>query len=72
MKDIREKKTQPKQAPLSKGKKLKITRKYQSNSDVILFKGDRLDLMRTLPEKSVQKAFLILMQELGMRFTERS
>lgn len=34
--------------------KIKIERKYRPDADAVLFHGDRLDLMRSLPEKSVK------------------
>jgi len=37
-----------------KNKEIKIARRYQPNADVILFEGYRLDLMKSLPNRSVK------------------
>lgn len=35
-------------------KKLKMTSDYEMDSDVVLFYGDRLNLLKSLPDRSVK------------------
>ena len=56
---------------LFKDKNIKITRNYNSESDVILFHGDRLDFMRTLPEKCVKLVVTSPPYNIGKEYEKR-
>ena len=63
--------TQPKQTPLIVGKKIKVERKYQPAADVVLFEGDRLDLMRSLPDKSIKLVVTSPPYNIGKEYEKR-
>jgi adenine-specific DNA-methyltransferase len=52
-------------------KKLKISEKYQPNSDVVLYHGDRLDFMRTLPDRSVKLVVTSPPYNIGKEYEKR-
>lgn len=64
-------KTTAQQTTLLKNREIKITRKYQPNADVVLFEGDRLDLMRTLPDKSVKLVVTSPPYNIGKAYEKR-
>ena len=59
------------QKTLLKGKELKIERRYNPNADVVLFEGDRLDLMRVLPDKSVKLVVTSPPYNIGKEYEKR-
>ena len=60
-----------KQTTLLKGKKIKIKKKHDPNADVVLFEGDRLDLMRSLPDKSVKLVVTSPPYNIGKAYEKR-
>lgn len=64
-------KTIKKQAKLEVGKKIKISPKYNPDSDVVLFEGDRLDLMRSLPDRSVKLVVTSPPYNIGKEYEKR-
>lgn len=64
-------KTTSKQATLLKGKKIKISKKHDPNADVVLFEGDRLDLMRSLPDRSVKLVVTSPPYNIGKAYEKR-
>lgn len=52
-------------------KKLKITRKYEPSSDVVLFHGDRLDLLRSLPDNSLKLVVTSPPYNIGKEYEKR-
>lgn len=65
------KKIKPAQAILLPKKKIKITRQPTKNSDVVLFHGDRLDLMSQLPDKSVALVVTSPPYNIGKEYEKR-
>ena len=61
----------PKQSPLIKGRRLKIAPQYQPEADVVLFNGDRLDLMRSLPDKSINLVVTSPPYNIGKEYEKR-
>lgn len=59
------------QTTLLEGKDIKITHEYKSDSDVVLFEGDRLDLMRALPDKSVKLVVTSPPYNIGKEYEKR-
>ncbi|OGJ63198.1 DNA methyltransferase [Candidatus Peribacteria bacterium RIFCSPLOWO2_12_FULL_55_15] len=53
------------------GSKLKITPHYERDSDVVLYHGDRLELMRSLPEKSVKLVVTSPPYNIGKEYEKR-
>lgn len=51
--------------------KFRISSKYSNNSDVILFHGDRLDLMHQLPDKSVKLVITSPPYNIGKEYEKR-
>lgn len=64
-------KSKPKYTKTISKKSIKITRKYQPNSDVVLFEGDRLDLMRSLPDGSVKLVVTSPPYNIGKEYEKR-
>ncbi len=64
-------KTVKQQKGLLENKKLKITRQYKPDSDVVLFEGDRLDLMCSLPDKSVKLVVTSPPYNIGKEYEKR-
>lgn len=60
-----------KQSTLLKKKNIKIARKYKSDADVVLFEGDRLDLMKLLPAKSVKLDVTSPPYNIGKEYEQR-
>ncbi len=56
---------------LNSSKKLRITRRYQPDADVVLFEGDRLDLMRALPDRSVKLVVTSPPYNIGKEYEKR-
>ena len=52
-------------------KKLKFTEKYQANSDVVLYHGDRLDFMTTIPNQSVKLVVTSPPYNIGKEYEKR-
>lgn len=52
-------------------KKFKLFRQYNFGADVVLFKGDRLDLMRTLPDESVKLIVTSPPYNIGKEYEKR-
>ncbi len=52
-------------------KKLKITRAYRPDSDVVLFHGDRLDLLKSLPDESVKLVVTSPPYNIGKEYEKR-
>jgi adenine-specific DNA-methyltransferase len=52
-------------------KKLKITATYEKDSDAVLFHGDRLDLLKSLPDKSVQLVVTSPPYNIGKEYEKR-
>jgi len=50
---------------------IKITSKYQPDSDVVLFHGDRLDLLKSLPDKSVKLVVTSPPYNIGKEYEKR-
>lgn len=59
------------QITLLEAKKIKISRKYDKSADVVLFKGDRLDLMHKLPDKSVKLVVTSPPYNIGKEYEKR-
>src|SRR3989344_4792425 len=59
------------QATLPNNRRVKIDRQYQPKADVILFEGDRLDLMRSLPDKSVKLVVTSPPYNIGKAYEKR-
>ncbi len=59
-------------ALFSPNKKIKITNKYSKEADVILFQGDRLDLMKSLPDKSVKLIVTSPPYNIGKEYEKRT
>lgn len=53
------------------GNSLKITPCYESDSDVVLYHGDRLELIRSLPEKSVKLVVTSPPYNIGKEYEKR-
>lgn len=66
------KKTIAQQPFLSTQKKIKITTKPSKDSDVVLFNGDRLDLMKSLPDKSVKLIVTSPPYNIGKEYEKRT
>src|SRR3989338_5182092 len=64
-------KTITKQSTLLKNREIKIARKYQPNADIVLFEGDRLDLMKSLPDKSVKLVVTSPPYNIGKEYEKR-
>ena len=64
-------KTVTKQSTLLKNREIKIARKYQPNADIVLFEGDRLDLMKSLPDKSVKLVVTSPPYNIGKEYEKR-
>ncbi len=60
------------QSLLLSEKKIKITHKFTKDSDVILFKGDCLDLMKSLPDKSVRLVVTSPPYNIGKEYEKRT
>lgn len=52
-------------------RKVKITPKYEKDSDVVLFHGDRLDLLKSLPDKSVKLVVTSPPYNIGKEYEKR-
>ena len=52
-------------------KDLQIARAYKANADVVLFEGDRLDLMQSLPENSVKLVVTSPPYNIGKEYEKR-
>ena len=52
-------------------KRLKVARVYKPTADVVLFEGDRLNLMRSLPEKSVKLVITSPPYNIGKEYEKR-
>lgn len=59
------------QSPLLPQKKIKIAYKPNKDADVVLFHGDRLDLMRQLPDKSVKLIVTSPPYNIGKEYEKR-
>lgn len=59
------------QTTLLEGKKISVARKYKKDADVILFEGDRLDLMHKLPDKSVKLVVTSPPYNIGKEYEKR-
>lgn len=59
------------QSSLLQHKKLRIAYKPAKNADVVLFHGDRLDLMRQLPDKSVKLVVTSPPYNIGKEYEKR-
>ena len=57
-------------SPPSKG--LKITTRYKSDADVVLFRGDRLNLLKSLPKKSIKLVITSPPYNLGKEYEEKT
>ena len=55
----------------AKSKKLKITRIYKEDSDVVLFHGDRLDLLKLLPSSSLKLVITSPPYNIGKEYEKR-
>ena len=64
-------KTASPQTTFLKGKKIKIARQYKHDADVVLFKGDRLDLMRSLPNGLVKLVVTSPPYNIGKEYEKR-
>ena len=64
-------KTVTKQSTLLKNREIKIAQKYQPNADIVLFEGDRLDLMKSLPDKSVKLVVTSPPYNIGKEYEKR-
>lgn len=53
-------------------KKIKITNKYSKEADVVLFQGDRLDLMKSIPDKSVKLIVTSPPYNIGKEYEKRT
>lgn len=61
-----------KQALISSSKKIRISNKYDEMADVVLFEGDRLDLMKSLPDKSVKLIVTSPPYNIGKEYEKRT
>ena len=52
-------------------KKIKISRSYDPEADAVLFEGDRLDLMRSLPDNSVKLVVTSPPYNIGKEYEKR-
>jgi len=52
-------------------KTIKITSKYETDSDVVLFHGDRIDLLKSLPSKSVKLVVTSPPYNIGKEYEKR-
>lgn len=52
-------------------KKIKITAKYEKDADAILFHGDRLDLMKSLPDQSIKLIVTSPPYNIGKEYEKR-
>lgn len=59
------------QTSLLPQKKIKISRRLTKDADVVLFHGDRLDLMRNLPDKSVKLVVTSPPYNIGKEYEKR-
>lgn len=59
------------QANIIDTKKIKIVRKYNKNADVILFEGDRLELMKKMSDKSVKLVVTSPPYNIGKEYEKR-
>lgn len=66
-----EKKEEATQASLLPQKKIKIAYKPTKDADVVLFHGDRLELMRQLPDKSVKLVVTSPPYNIGKEYEKR-
>lgn len=53
-------------------KKIKIANKYSKEADVVLFQGDRLDLMKSMPDKSVKLIVTSPPYNIGKEYEKRT
>ncbi|HBK33978.1 TPA: hypothetical protein DEP34_02070 [Candidatus Uhrbacteria bacterium] len=53
-------------------KKIKIANKYSKEADVVLFQGDRLDLMKSIPDKSVKLIVTSPPYNIGKEYEKRT
>ncbi len=53
-------------------KKIKITSRYTKDSDVVLYHGDRLDLMKSLPDSSVKLVITSPPYNIGKEYEKRT
>lgn len=60
------------QSLLPSQKKIKIANKYSKEADVVLFQGDRLDLMKSLPNKSVRLIVTSPPYNIGKEYEKRT
>jgi adenine-specific DNA-methyltransferase len=51
--------------------RIKVTDKYKADSDVVLFHGDRLDLLKSLPDKSVKLVVTSPPYNIGKEYEKR-
>lgn len=54
-----------------RSQKIKITTNYKPDSDVVLFHGDRLDLLKSLPDKSVKLVVTSPPYNIGKEYEKR-
>ncbi len=59
------------QATLLEAKDIKIARKFDDNADVVLFEGDRLDIMRKMPDQSVKLVVTSPPYNIGKSYEKR-
>ena len=64
-------KTEVKQDKLLRSENLNVFHSYTPDADVVLFEGDRLDLMRSLPEKSVNLVITSPPYNIGKEYEKR-
>lgn len=53
-------------------RKVKISDKFNKDADVVLFKGDRLDLMKSIPDKSVKLIVTSPPYNIGKEYEKRT
>jgi adenine-specific DNA-methyltransferase len=56
----------------SSNKKIKIANKYSKEADVVLFQGDRLDLMKSIPDKSIKLIVTSPPYNIGKEYEKRT
>lgn len=59
------------QTSFLKGIDIQIVRQYKTDADVVLFEGDRLDLMRSMPDKSVKLIVTSPPYNIGKEYEKR-
>lgn len=59
-------------ALFSPNKKIKIANKYSKDADVALFQGDRLDLMKSIPDQSVKLIVTSPPYNIGKEYEKRT